>query len=166
MCTVGTQDLAGDRGMGSCVSTAETGHTPIPSHPRTAASLSVASSLCPHLPLHLCPPTQQIRNHKPSQILPLSSHPSSTEVCAWELCKQNSPSAVTHRERLPVLSGVPPEDNGGDTRDAHRARVSWGAHPPHGSRVPLGRQGQLLKTNQHRLDTGSDSNEHLSKVWV
>lgn len=65
--------------------------------------------------------------------------------------------AVTHHECLPVLSGVPPEDDGGDTGDAHRAWVARGARPPHGSRVSLGRQGQILKTrqgfnNQHRLD--------------
>lgn len=107
--------------------------------------------------------SQTVANPSPS------SQPSSTEVCAWELmgrCKQNSLSAVTHRERLPVLPGVPPEDDGGDTGDARRARVTWGACPPHGSRVPLGRQGQLLKTSQHRLDAGSDSSQCLSKVWV
>lgn len=79
-----------------------------------------------------------------------------------ELPERSLAMAVTHRECLPVLPGVPPEDDGGDTGDACRAWVTRGARPPHGSRVPLGRQGQLLKTSrgfnsQHRLDTGSDS---------
>lgn len=88
-----------------------------------------------------------------------------------ELPEHFPAAAVTHCERLPVLPGVPPENDGGDTRDAHRAWVAWGACPPHGSRVSLGRQGQLLKTSQgfnsqHRLDTGSGSRQLLSGVWV
>lgn len=84
-----------------------------------------------------------------------------------DLPEQSPTTAVTHHERLPVLPGVPPEDDGGDARDAHRAWVTRGARPPHGSRVPLGRQGQLLKTrqgfnSQHRLDTGSGSSQEQS----
>lgn len=65
----------------------------------------------------------------------------------------------THGEGQPVLPGVLPEDDGGDAGDAHGSRVPRGSHPPHGSRVSLGRERQLLNTSGgfnacHRLETG------------
>lgn len=65
----------------------------------------------------------------------------------------------THSEGQPVLPGVLPEDDGGDAGDAHGSRVPRGSCPPHGSRVSLGRERQLLNTSRgfnacHRLETG------------
>lgn len=110
--------------------------------------------------------TSSLSSHPDCLPCPCSSLLAKRRWKGWGKNKKNNKNTrwvhvglPTHSEGQPVLPGVLPEDDGGDAGDAHGSRVPRGSCPPHGSRVSLGRERQLLNTSRgfnacHRLETG------------